>query len=314
MVYLLSDLDLPLRDRTYREPEGAHVGLVRGRDLARALDHLAQAADCRALGILGPLLDLPSKLPDLSGRRLLICSADRPRLRTLAESAMEAGAQVEWMHADKPDFDVLAGWAMPVYGLVLAAGAGSRMAAADGANKLLLEVAGQPLIAHVVEAGVEGGCHHVYAVYADERVKAAVGSSATWIPNPDAASGMASSLRVGLEAMPADAAAAMVMLGDQPLVGSRTVKMLLNAWRREGARPALAASYATRDDWRPPVVLDRSLWPRLKKLRGDQGARQLLDKSPELLDTVLAGGRPDDVDTLEDYANIVHLFPRLDPE
>lgn len=314
MVYLLSDLDLPLRDRTYREPEGPHVGIARGRDLARALEHLAQSADCRALGILGPLEDPPERLPDLAGRRLLICAADRPRLRELAQAAADAGAQVEWMHVDKPDFDVLAGWALPVYGLVLGAGAGSRMAGKDGINKLLLDVAGDPMIAHVVQAGVEGGCHHVYVVYSDDRVRAAVGSSATCVLNPDAASGMASSLRVGLESMPDDAAAAMVMLGDQPLVGPRSVKMLLNAWRREGARPALAASYATRDGWRPPVVLDRSLWPQLMTLRGDQGARQVLDKSPELLDTLVAGGRPEDVDTPEDYAKIVDLFPRPDPE
>ena len=317
MVYLMSDLDLPLRDRTYREPEGPHMVLVRGRDLEHALEHLAGCPRCRAIGILGPILDIPSELGALGGRRVLICSSDRMRLRTLADGAMDAGAQVEWMHSDRPDFDVLAGWALPVHGLVLAAGSGTRMGRDGGApatNKLLLDIAGEPLVSHVVQAGVEGGCHHVYVVYADETVKEAVAGSATCVFNPEAASGMASSLRVGLEAMPPDAAGALVMLGDQPLVGSRTVRMLLNAWRREGTRPALAASYATRADWRPPVLLDRSLWPELMKLKGDQGARQLLDKRPELLDTVVAGGRPDDVDTPEDYANIVHLFPRTDQD
>jgi CTP:molybdopterin cytidylyltransferase MocA len=103
------------------------------------------------------------------------------------------------------------------------------------------------------------------------------------------------------------------MLGDQPLVGSRTVGMLLRAWRREGSRPAVAASYRDRGSWRPPVLLDRSLWPEVMSLNGDSGARQLFDLRPELLDTVPAAGRPDDIDTPEDYARIVHLFPRSDP-
>ena len=233
-VFLMSDLDLPLRDRTYREPEGPHVLLVRGRELDDALEHLDSRPDCRALGIIGPV---PGDVPDLAllqGRRLLVCCEDGSRLRDLAEAGMNAGAEVEWLRTDKPDFDRLAAWALPVAGVVLAAGAASRM----GSNKLLLDA------------------------------------------------------------------------GGQPLVGARTIEVILRAWRREGARPAVATSYnGRREDWRPPVLLDRSLWPELMTLEGDAGARQLLEKRPELVDTVHSTGRPDDVDTPEDYAKIVHLFP-----
>jgi CTP:molybdopterin cytidylyltransferase MocA len=45
-------------------------------------------------------------------------------------------------------------------------------------------------------------------------------------------------------------------------------------------------------------------------LEGDAGARLLFGRRPELLDTIPAAGRPDDVDTPGDYAKIVHLFPR----
>ena len=48
-------------------------------------------------------------------------------------------------------------------------------------------------------------------------------------------------------------------------------------------------------------------------LKGDAGARQILQGHPELLDMVPAPGRPDDIDTPDDYAKIVKLFPRGKP-
>jgi molybdenum cofactor cytidylyltransferase len=307
MVYLMSDLDLPLRDRVYREPDGPHVAVVRGRDLDSALDHLDARPDCRALAVIG----LPREVPDLellSGRRLLVVDGDRARMRDFAEAGMGAGAEVEWLHAERPDFNRVASWALPVGAIILAAGSASRM----GRNKLLLEVGDQPLVRHVIEAASEGGCHVINVVYADDAVREAIGRAATCVLNPDAARGQSSSLRLGLQSLPEEIAGALVMLGDQPLVGARTVDMLLRAWRREGARPAVAATYGGRGSWRPPVLLDRSLWPDVMSLNGDSGARQIFDDQPELLDTVPAAGRPDDVDTPDDYARIVRLFPRSD--
>jgi molybdenum cofactor cytidylyltransferase len=325
MVYIMSDLDLPLRDRIYREPDGPHVAVVRGRDLDAALDHLDARPDCRALAVVG----LPGEVPDLdllSGRRLLVVDGDRARMREFAEAGMAAGADVEWLHAERPDVNSLppggggsgwggvvhhriAAWALPVGAIVLAAGAGSRM----GSNKLLLEVGDRSLVRHVISAASDGGCHVINAVYADEAVRDAIGGAATCVRNPDPGRGQSSSLRVGLQSLPEEIAGALVMLGDQPLVGARTVEMLLRGWRREGARPAVAASYGDRGSWRPPVLLDRSLWPEVMSLEGDQGARKLFGERPELLDTVPAAGRADDIDTPEDYARIVHLFPRSNP-
>jgi CTP:molybdopterin cytidylyltransferase MocA len=162
----------------------------------------------------------------------------------------------------------------------------------------------------------------VVVVYSANEVKEAVGDAAQLVHNPNARTGMASSLKVGLRAMRPEIEAAVVLLGDQPLVGSRTIGALLRAWRREGSRPAVAVSKkrgaadevpaGLRADpsWTPPVVLAREMWEELNRLEGDAGARQILDGHPELLDTVPAPGRPDDIDTPEDYAKILTLFPR----
>jgi molybdenum cofactor cytidylyltransferase len=308
MVFVMSDLELPIRGRTYREPDGPHSVVVRGRDIEPALQHVASRADCRSLVVIS----LPASIPDLSalaGRRLLLVDGDSGRLRDFAELALRADVEVEWIRSARPPFERLAAALLPVGAVVLAAGASSRM---PGSQKLLLEFDGRPMVKHAVEAASEGGCHQVVVVYSTDDVKDAVEGAAEVVHNPEAHTGMASSLKVGLRALRPEIEAAVVLLGDQPLVGSRTVVALLRAWRREGARPAVAVS-KRRNQWTPPVVLAREMWEDLYALHGDAGARQILEGHPELLDTVPAPGRPDDIDTPEDYAKIVSLFPRRKP-
>jgi len=307
-VLFISPLEYPLRGRTFLEPAGPHVAVTAGPDLEAALAHLARREDCGGLAVLGVPERLPALEP-LGGRRLLVCESDGSRMRDFVAAGWKAGAEAEWINDSAPALEKLGAWALPVAGLVLAAGAGSRMKAA-AEDKLLLDYDGVPLVRWAVSAAAEGGCQGIWAVYSRPEVAAVLEGYATCLHNPDASRGQASSLRIGVENLPPVAAGVMILLGDQPLVGGRTVEMLLRAWRREESRPAVAASYG--GDWRPPVVIDRSLWPRLLELKGDAGARRVLGSDPRLLDTVPASGLPDDIDTPEDYARILHL-PRRDP-
>ncbi|HSS62606.1 MAG TPA: nucleotidyltransferase family protein [Candidatus Limnocylindrales bacterium] len=316
-VFVMGDLDLPVRGRTYREPEGPHSMVVRGKDLDAGLQHIASRDDCRSVAVVG----LPEKVPDmttLTGRRLLLVDGDSGRLRDFAEVAIRAGIEVEWIRSTRPPFERLAAALLPVGGIVLAAGRSSRM---PGSQKLLLDIDGVPMVRHVLEAATEGGCHQTVVVYAEDDVGRAINGRAELVYNAKASSGMASSLHAGLRALRPEIEGAMVLLGDQPLVGSRTVATLLRAWRREGSRPAVAVSQGNDDKsekgdksgWAPPVILSRELWPQLLALKGDSGARQVLHGRPELLDIVPAPGRSDDIDTPDDYAKIVRLFPRRRP-
>lgn len=304
----MSDLDLAIRGRTYREPEGKHSLVVRGRDLEAGLQHLVSRPDCAAIAIVG----LPDALPDMTAfaaRRLMLVDGDNERLRTFAEAAIRAGIEVEWVRSARPPFERLAAALLPVGAIVMAAGSSSRM---SGSQKLLLDFDGKPMVRHAVESASEGGCHQVVAVYADDAVREAVDGGAELVHNPNARTGMASSLHAGLRAMRPEIAGAIVLLGDQPLVGSRTIAALLRAWRREGSRPAVAVGQS-HGEWAPPVVLARELWEELFALKGDAGARQILQGHPERLDVVPAPGRSDDIDTPEDYAKILRLFPRRKP-
>lgn len=190
-----------------------------------------------------------------------------------------------------------------VAGLLLAAGGGRRM----GVPKALVEVDGQPLVERCARALADAGCAPVLVVLgaraADARAR--LDTSATVVINPDWPSGMASSLRAGLGALPEDARSVAITLVDQPRIGAEAVRRLVAAWER-GARAAVA-TYDGRQ--RNPVVLDRSLWAEAAAAAtGDTGARALLRARPELVTPVPCDdvADPYDVDVPEDLAALPH--------
>jgi phosphoglycolate phosphatase-like HAD superfamily hydrolase/CTP:molybdopterin cytidylyltransferase MocA len=178
-----------------------------------------------------------------------------------------------------------------VAGLLLAAGGGARF----GAPKALVRLHGERLVDRGARVLRDGGCDAVVVVSGAVALEGAV-------PNPAWGSGLGSSLQRGLDAA-GDAAAVVVTLVDQPLVGAEAVRRVVAAWR-SGAQ-AVVATY----DGQPghPVLLDRSLWAGVREHAvGDVGARGFLRARPDLVTEVACDGtgRPDDVDTPADLARI----------
>jgi CTP:molybdopterin cytidylyltransferase MocA len=116
------------------------------------------------------------------------------------------------------------------------------------------------------------------------------------LDNPRWAEGQATSLAVAIDAADvAGAPSVVVGLGDQPLVGA-------GAWRAvatEADGPIVSAAYD--GERRPPVRLDRSVWPLLPRT-GDDGARTVMREHPELVRAVAVPGDPIDIDTTDDLA------------
>ncbi len=100
-----------------------------------------------------------------------------------------------------------------------------------------------------------------------------VAPSVTVVVNRDWRSGMAGSLRTGLNALPQTADAALLMLSDQPAVSSHDLARLIHCWRRQRYRP-VAAHYNGRNG--VPAILPRCVFRSLQAERGDAGARGLL--------------------------------------
>lgn len=190
-----------------------------------------------------------------------------------------------------------------VAAIVLAAGRSTRFSGgAEGATKLVAEIGGAPMVRLAVEAALGSGAAPVILVtgHARERVMAALaGLDVREARNPDFASGIASSVKAGISAVPAASAAALVFLGDMPRVSAALAQRLIAAFESD---PTLDAVAPVVDGRRGnPVLLSRRLFAAAMKLEGDEGARRLLMR-PELRVAEVAvadTGAALDVDTPE---------------
>jgi molybdenum cofactor cytidylyltransferase len=187
---------------------------------------------------------------------------------------------------------------------VLAAGRAQRF----GGAKLLAPFRGRPLAAHVLEvvraARSAGLIAEACAVVPgeDERLQSLVRQSGVFpVPNDNPALGISQSLRLGLAALAGCSGgrlgAAVVLLGDQPLVRLDAIAVLIQGWRNGQGRLLRPRYAASPDVPGHPVLLDRSLWPRADTITGDHGLGTVMgpgEAGLALLD--LPGANPD-IDT-----------------
>jgi molybdenum cofactor cytidylyltransferase len=152
--------------------------------------------------------------------------------------------------------------------LILAAGAGRRM----GGPKALLPFQGETLLRRAARATIEAGCSPVIAVVGgwdpglgDVGVRTVV--------NAEAAEGMASSIRLGVAALPPVAEAVLILGVDQPAVDAVLLRRLMDLQTADPTRPAACAYAGTMGI---PAVLPRRLFGDLMTLRGDRGAKAIL--------------------------------------
>ncbi|GAA1581931.1 nucleotidyltransferase family protein [Actinomadura kijaniata] len=186
-------------------------------------------------------------------------------------------------------------------GLLLAAGEGSRL----GRPKALLELRGERLVDRGVRLLRDGGCAPVLVVSGATTVEVI---GAVVVPNDDWRTGMGSSLRAGLAALPPGCPAVVIALVDQPRVTPAAVRRLVDAYEA-GARVAVA-TYGGRP--RNPVLVAAEHFAAVAEAAvGDVGARAFLRARPELVTEVPCDdvARPDDIDTPEDLAAFRALPP-----
>lgn len=174
-----------------------------------------------------------------------------------------------------------------VAGILLAAGRSQR---AEGTNKLLATLGGRPLVRIAAENALASGLLRLVVVtgHMQGQVRDALsGLDVDIVHNPDFAEGMGGSIRTGVQALPAAAEAAMILLADMPDVDAAAIDRLLAAYRPDAGRAIIVATHAGQRG--NPVLFDRIFFDRLARLDGDRGARGLVDDHAGLVGEVEIG-------------------------
>ena len=165
--------------------------------------------------------------------------------------------------------------------IVLAAGQSRRM---GNVNKLLAPVDGKPMVCHVLESVLASQARPVVVVTghdyaAVEAVLPQQGFSLTH--NPDYASGLSSSLRRGLAALPENIDGALVCLGDMPRIAPAVVNRLIAAFNPlEGRAICVPTWQGKRGN---PVLFARRFFAEMQEVAGDTGARALIGEHAEVV-------------------------------
>lgn len=159
----------------------------------------------------------------------------------------------------------------PVAGIVLAAGASSRL----GRNKLLVQVEGETLVRRTVRRAMVA-LDPVVVVLGHEAIllrQELVGLACRTVVNEEFALGLTSSLRTGVAALPDEVPGAVVLLADMPFVTPDMIAALVERYRTSSA-PLVISDY--QGVTAPPLLYDRSLFPELRMLEGDGCGKQVV--------------------------------------
>ena len=176
-----------------------------------------------------------------------------------------------------------------VSALVLAAGRSTRM---GPVNKLLAPLGGRAMVRAVVDELAGSSVRPVVVVtgHEAERVEEALaGAGVCLVHNPEYRQGLSGSIRAGLAALPESAEAAVICLGDMPLVTSAHVDRLVAAFDpAEGREICVPVFEGKRGN---PVLFARRFFDEIAGVRGDVGARHLIGEYEEYVCEVAMGDR-----------------------
>lgn len=187
--------------------------------------------------------------------------------------------------------------------VVLAAGGSTRM----GRPKLLLPWRGEALIRWPVKTALEAALSPVLVVtgaMTDEIERSLSGLDVRIVHNPDWDQGQSTSVRCGIRSLPDTTEAVIFLLGDQPQVPVSFIQKMITAYRsNEQPIPIFVSAYQGKRG--NPVLFDRSFFQELMTLQGDAGGRLIFSKHPLNFIPVEDPDMLFDIDSPDDYDNLV---------
>jgi len=186
-----------------------------------------------------------------------------------------------------------------IWAMILAAGESKRM----GKPKLLLPFGEKTMIETVIDRVIQSKAEKILIVLGSnrEKIEKKIGNLPLEIAvNPDFREGMLSSVQRGLEALPEEARAVLVFLGDQPSIPSEVIDRVIDAFRETGKGIVLPVYKGERGH---PVLIDMKYRHEVENLNPEVGLRELVYGQPDdILEVeVDDAGILRDINDIEDY-------------
>jgi molybdenum cofactor cytidylyltransferase len=186
--------------------------------------------------------------------------------------------------------------------VILAAGGSRRL----GQPKQLLSVLGEPLLRRVVRMAGEVSPDHLIVVLgssAYDCVPVIKDYGVDIVVNPFWESGLAGSIRIGVErAEEQGADSILLLLSDQPWLNSEVIRRFLD---RINGKTDVIISARYDGILGAPMMFGSDWFPQLKNLEGDQGARNLVSKETDRVEVIDWSEGALDVDTPDDLASLM---------
>ena len=192
-----------------------------------------------------------------------------------------------------------------IWAIILAAGASTRMKK----QKLLLPFKGKTIIETVVENAARSVNSNVVVVLGShqEQIRRQIENCDIKLcVNENYQDGMLSSVICGFSALPEDAKAALIFLGDQPQIPSLVTNLVLAAWKESGRGIVIPTVKQRRGH---PVLIETKYKQEIKKLDHKKGLRTLSEQNKNdvfemkcLIPEILR-----DIDTPEDYEMEINI-------
>jgi len=173
------------------------------------------------------------------------------------------------------------------------------MSSRMGANKLLADWQGKPIVRRAVEAALASHADTVVVVtgFDAEKVRGALaGLTVQFVQNPNYSDGLSTSLRAGLKAL-GECGGALVLLGDMPEIAPALIDRMIAAFSPGAGRAICIATRGARRG--NPVLWAQRFFAEMENVTGDAGAKHLIGANEELVCEVEAGDEAvlTDIDT-----------------
>jgi len=185
--------------------------------------------------------------------------------------------------------------------ILLAAGQSKRM---SGENKLVKKIQGTPLIKHSVKNILLSSVNKLIIVvgYQKEIIQKIVGENKKikFVYNKDFASGMASSVKIGVKNLSDNTESFFICLGDMPMINANIYNHLIKS---RNQKDIIVPNYNNQQG--NPVLFNKSMKDKIMSIKGDMGAKKLIELNKEKILNVSVNDKSvvENYNTQENFIN-----------